>query len=105
MSQFFVLFISMIIILLYSLSIEDLEENDELYANELDGRSPYYRQRHKLRATQRQNRIRGILTKQLKSKNESLIDEQYSRLKSRNISFIFLWISNLFIKEKNERTN
>ncbi len=53
-----------------------------MYAYELDGRSPYYRQKHQLLITQRQNRIRGILTKQLKSRNQSLIEDQPHRLKS-----------------------
>ena len=55
--------------------IDALEKNDELYSMELGGRSPYYRQRHRLRAAQRQNRLRGILTSQLKRRNQSLTDE------------------------------
>ncbi|CAF3672550.1 unnamed protein product [Rotaria sp. Silwood1] len=61
---------------------EDSEENDELYSFELDMNSPYYSQRQKLFISQRKNRLRGILTKQLKSRNQSLIEEQYRHLKS-----------------------
>ncbi|CAF3684617.1 unnamed protein product [Adineta steineri] len=62
------------------------EENDELYALGFDDKSPYYRQKHKLRISQHKNRIRSILTKQFKNRNENLIDEQHYQLKSKNIN-------------------
>ena len=57
------------------LYLEEVDANDELYGLELHGRSPYYRQKQQSIVLQRQNRIRGLLTRQLQSRNQSLIGE------------------------------
>ncbi|CAF3036758.1 unnamed protein product [Rotaria sp. Silwood2] len=75
-------FLIVIEILCYLSIVEEFKKNDELYPFELDTNSPYYRQREKLFISQRKNRMRGILTNQLKSRNQSLIEEQYRHLKS-----------------------
>ncbi|CAF3639262.1 unnamed protein product [Rotaria sordida] len=76
------IFLIVIKILCY-LSIEEFVEDDELYGFEFDMNSPYHHQRQKLFISQRKNCIRGILTKQLKSRNQSLIEEQYRHLKNK----------------------
>lgn len=45
-----------------------------------------YRRKYQWLISQRQNRLRGILTKQLTSRNQSLIDEQRHRSKNKFIS-------------------
>ncbi len=85
--------------ILYNWWKEEVEENEEL-----DGRSPYYRQKQKLLLSQRQNRIRGILTKQLKSRNHSLIDERSNRFKSKYFSRRSVSIFHFFRREQGEST-
>lgn len=56
--------------------LDDIDEKDNSSVSELHGRSPHYRQRHQRAIAQRENRLQGILTRQLKSRNHSLIKEQ-----------------------------
>lgn len=52
-------------------------------AHQFGERSPLYRRKHQRLISQRENRMRGILTKQLRSRNQSLTDEHHHHFKSR----------------------